>query len=262
MKFKSKLKGVAISLLVLSTQANASDKPSGSSLAPPIPVVKFSEVIAQKFNLPYTIKKVADGKQFYMVAVGSNVLYVTPDGNYVIEGSLFDVKKGVNLTELATYEHAKSRLKGMSEKHFIEYPAEKEEFVIHVFTDANCPYCQKFHNGVPELNKQGVTVKYIPFPLQGPGSKTYEAYTGILCSDSPVKNFEAAIKQVYMPPNKDCQKVLKEGIGVASELGVNSTPTIVLPNGAIAGGAYSPRELLPIIIQSKKVEEAFKIESN
>ncbi|MGC6563786.1 thioredoxin fold domain-containing protein, partial [Escherichia coli] len=49
----------------------------------------------------------------------------------------------------------------------IVYKAANEKYVITVFTDISCPYCQKLHQEVPELNKQGVTVRYLAFPRNG-----------------------------------------------------------------------------------------------
>ena len=48
----------------------------------------------------------------------------------------------------------------------IVYKAANEKYVITVFTDISCPYCQNCIK-VPELNKQGVTVRYLAFPRNG-----------------------------------------------------------------------------------------------
>lgn len=250
--FKKKI-GLGVLAAALSCNALAGDPVKGGVLLPS-EVKKFAETISDKFNLPYKIKKIGDGSAFYRVTIGPNVLYVTPDGKYVIEGSLFDVKKGYDLTALARLDYAKDRLTNLSPEHFIEYKAKVKGDTIWVFSDANCPYCQKFHQGVPELNEKGVTVKYLAFPLQGPGSKTYNSYTGILCSKNPGKGFEDAIKNIYMENNPKCEPFLKEGVTVAGELGIQSTPTIVLPNGVVVSGSYSPEELLPIIEQAKSLK--------
>lgn len=52
----------------------------------------------------------------------------------------------------------------------IIFKAPQEKYVVTVFTDISCGYCKKLHESVDELNRQGVTVRYLAYPRQGADS--------------------------------------------------------------------------------------------
>ena len=61
-----------------------------------------------------------------------------------------------------------------------------KNMVITGFTDISCPYCQKLHQEVPELNKQGVTVRYLAFPRNGVKNNVVsQQMNAVWCSGFP-----------------------------------------------------------------------------
>lgn len=74
-------------------------------------------------------------------------LYLTPDGKHVIAGSLFDAT-GRNLTTTAldkvvAQPMAESIWGQLAKSHWIADGREDAPRTIYVFTDPNCPYCNK-----------------------------------------------------------------------------------------------------------------------
>ena len=104
---------------------------------------------------------------------GSRVLYASADGQYIVQGYLFQLKDGkpVNLTEKTERLGVAKLVNGIPVAETVVYPAIGETKThITVFTDTTCPYCHKLHAEVPALNKMGVEVRYVAFPRQGLGS--------------------------------------------------------------------------------------------
>jgi thiol:disulfide interchange protein DsbC len=50
----------------------------------------------------------------------------------------------------------------MSISNTIDFVAAKEQTVRYVFTDPYCGYCRKLHGEMADLNKKGITIRYIP----------------------------------------------------------------------------------------------------
>ena len=116
---------------------------------------------------------------------GSRVLYASADGQYIVQGYLFQLKDGkpVNLTEKAERLGVSKLINGIPVAETVVYPAIGETKThITVFTDTTCPYCHKLHAEVPALNKLGVEVRYVAFPRQGLGSPGDEQLQAVWCS--------------------------------------------------------------------------------
>jgi protein-disulfide isomerase len=114
------------------------------------------------------------------------VLYASADGQYIVQGYLFQLKDGkpVNLTEKTERLGISKLINGIPVAETVVYPAKGEtKSHITVFTDTTCPYCHKLHAEVPELNKRGIEVRYVAFPRQGLGSPGDEQLQAVWCSD-------------------------------------------------------------------------------
>ena len=107
----------------------------------------------------------------YQVARGTNVIYMTDDGHYIIQGDMYSTKNNElnNLTDEHRQIITKEIVDGIDPTTFIIYPAENETAYITVVTDIDCTYCRALHKEVPELNKAGITVRYMAFPRTPPG---------------------------------------------------------------------------------------------
>ena len=104
---------------------------------------------------------------------GGRVLYASADGQFVMQGYLYQVKDGkpVNLTEKAESQAIAKAINGVPASEMVVYPAKgRAKAHITVFTDTTRPYRQKLHAEVPDLTEQGIEVRYMAFPRQGPQS--------------------------------------------------------------------------------------------
>ena len=76
---------------------------------------------------------------------GGRVLYASADGQFVMQGYLFQIKDGkpVNLTEKTERLAISKTINGIPAGDMVVYPAIGEtKSHITVFTDTTCPYCQ------------------------------------------------------------------------------------------------------------------------
>ncbi|VTM07854.1 thiol:disulfide interchange protein [Pseudomonas aeruginosa] len=127
-------------------------------------------------------------------AGGRRVLYASADGQFVMQGYLYQVKDGkpVNLTEKAESQAIAKAINGVPASEMVVYPAKGQAKAhITVFTDTTCPYCQKLHAEVPDLTEQGIEVRYMAFPRQGPQSAGDKQLQAVWCAKEPTKAMDA-----------------------------------------------------------------------
>jgi len=192
-------------------------------------------------------------KGIYQVKIGGKFAYVTEDGGYALIGNLLDLKNGINLTQQAQARENIPLLKSFPEKDVIIFKAEgKEKAAISVFTDTSCPFCKKFHKEVPQLQKAGVSVRYLPFPRgmdKGPG---YKDMLSVWCSKDRNKamNIAMGVSSGKLG-NGNCgaDKVFRAGFELGRKAGVKGTPAIYLPNGSLIGGYVPAQKIIESLTQ-------------
>ena len=105
-------------------------------------------------NLP--IEAIAESPMsgIYQVQLeGGRQLYTSADGQFLIQGYLFQVKDGkaVNLTEIEESRAVAKQINAIPAKEMVVFAPKAPKTHITVFTDTDCGYCQKLHSEVPSL---------------------------------------------------------------------------------------------------------------
>lgn len=130
----------------------------------------------------------------------------------------------------------------------VNYPAyEEEKYRLTVFTDITCPYCQKLHEILPQLNQKGITVRYMPFPRQGLNSVAARRMAGAYCADDPALAFDEAFAGVYRNNSIDCRPEFKLGYKIGNIVNVPGTPLMIGSKGQYIAGYRSTDQLLEIL---------------
>ncbi|WP_300002811.1 bifunctional protein-disulfide isomerase/oxidoreductase DsbC [uncultured Cedecea sp.] len=186
------------------------------------------------------------------VLTDSGVLYVTDDGKYVLQGTLYDISKErpVNVTN----QLLMGKLSSL-EKDMIIYKAPKEQHVITVFTDITCGYCHKLHEEMKDYNDLGITVRYLAFPRQGMKSKAAGDMNAIWCSKDRAKEFDSAMTGGKVTP-ATCDINIADQYNLGLQFGVKGTPAIILEDGTIIPGYQGPKEMKEMLDTHQKMMKA------
>ncbi|WP_127471276.1 DsbC family protein [Thiomicrorhabdus aquaedulcis] len=183
----------------------------------------------------------------YQVSVGPMVIYMSKDGQYLLNGDLIRLDTRENLTELAKASARKSELDKIEESTLIVYPAQGEQkHRVTVFTDIDCPYCAKLHKEIPELNKAGIAVRYMAHPRSGLATPSYLKAVSVWCSADKGKTMDEAMKGGVVEP-KTCKNPVENHMMQAELFGVNGTPNIVLDSGELLPGYVPAKELIKLL---------------
>ncbi len=173
----------------------------------------------------------------YEVMAGSQIMYMTKDARYILEGDLYDMQSRQNITEDARSGLRLNSVNKLGEENMLVYlPKGKVKNTITVFTDIYCPYCRKLHNEMSEYMDNGVKVRYIFVPFKGP--KSVQASISVWCSKDRNKAMDMA-KAGKTLEKKTCDNPISQHQALASELGLRGTPAIMLEDGILMPG-YVP----------------------
>ena len=185
------------------------------------------------------------------------VMYVGFSKKYIMPGPIYEVETASNKTQ--------ESLGGMNEpaERYVDVTripvgdtlllGEKDaRYKVIVFTDPDCPFCGKLHT---ELKKIVSERKDIAFYLKLMPLKFHpDAYwksQSILCAKSMQRLEENFEKKPI--PKPDCEtKAIDETLGLAAELGISGTPTLILPDGLVVVGGRDADKLKELVLNPKK----------
>jgi thiol:disulfide interchange protein DsbC len=214
-------------MAVAFSQANAED----SDLA------ELKQALSKRlpqFEVTYIDSTPIEG--VYQVIIGGQVIYMTRDARYMIDGNLVDLATKKNYSEDAMSVIRLSEIEKLGEDDMVVYTPETIRHTITVVTDIDCPYCRRLHSEMDQYMAGGVKVRYIFMPLKGQGD--YRTTVSVWCAKDQNEALDLA-KAGADVEAKDCDNPIDEHLKVARNLGVRGTPAIILQNGTMLPG-YVP----------------------
>ncbi|MFO7764730.1 MAG: DsbC family protein [Wenzhouxiangellaceae bacterium] len=176
------------------------------------------------------------------VRLGSDIVYVTDDGRYLLQGRVLDLDTRQDITDQARSEIRRELVREIDHDNLISYGAADSEYEVIVFTDVDCGYCRRLHQQVEEYNDAGIRISYAAFPRAGVGSDTFTKMTSVWCADDQQAAMDLA-KGGGTPEPLDCDTTVTAQYEMGQAVGVTGTPALVTPNGDLIPGYVPPEDL-------------------
>ena len=176
------------------------------------------------------------------VRIGNELLYTDEQGNHVIQGTLFDTKAKINLTE--------KRMEKLNAIEFDQLPL-KDAMVMKqgtgarkmaVFADPNCGYCKRFERDL--LTVKDVTIYTFLYPVLGPDSN--DKSRSIWCAKDAMKTWRAWMIDAVTPPKVAgaCDiGAIERNSAFGRKYRINGTPAILFEDGKRVPGAMPAAEV-------------------
>jgi thiol:disulfide interchange protein DsbC len=239
---------VSSSLLSMAVVPSASAEPVSADLAKTI----TDKLKASRPDLGFGAVETTPVKGLYLVRInGTQFLYVSETGEYIIAGDMYRARPGlfVPVKDLAAANIRKTRMAGVPKEDTIIFPAVGEtKAIVYVFTDVDCHYCRKLHNeSVPELNQQGVEVRYLAYPRAGLNSASYRKIASAWCAKDKQKALSALKNRQSIPENICENNPVAAQYALGQEMGVTGTPALIMEDGMLLPGYRPAPELLKIV---------------
>jgi len=176
------------------------------------------------------------------VQINSDIVYVTADGQYLLQGQIMEIDSRTNITDQAKSGIRVGLLDGLKEEEQITFTPEEPKFDILVFTDIDCGYCRKLHNQMEGYNEEGIAIHYLAFPRAGVGSASYDKFVSVWCADDQKEALTLAKNGADPDPQK-CPNPIADQYELGRELGVTGTPALVTADGTLIPGYMPPEQL-------------------
>lgn len=182
-------------------------------------------------------------------------LYIDFSKSYVVAGNIIRLKDGENVTRRRSVELHRVDVSMIPLEDALLLGRPDAKIRVVVFTDPQCPFCKKFHNELKEVVKRDPNIAFLVklYPLKM-HPKAYDISKSIVCAKSP-ELLELSYADKPIPPPACETDVVDHTMALAAELGIRSTPTLVLPDGLVVPGykkADDVFKLLNIDVASKE----------
>jgi thiol:disulfide interchange protein DsbC len=226
---------LAFAALIAAAPAARSEAPKGDPRAE----------IAHRLEVPLEAVRPSAIPGLFEVAHGAEVVYVTADSHYVIQGDLYDADHGRNLTAVRRNESRQAALKTVTDDDAIIFTPKEPRYTISVFTDVDCQYCRRLHNDIAELNRLGVRVRYLFFPRTGPNTSAWHKAEAVWCSANRQEALTRAKQGIELPPAKGtCHTPVSRTYALGQELGIRGTPGVFTDRGDYVSGYLPPEQMV------------------
>lgn len=174
-------------------------------------------------------------------------LYIDFSKSYVVAGNIIRLEDGRNVT--------RRRMAELNRVYVARIPLEDALLLgnpqaskrVIVFTDPECPYCKKLHVELKEAVRQDPDLAFLIklFPLKM-HPNAYDVSRSIVCNKS-MELLEASFAGKPVPPPLCETPVVDRTIALVGELGIRSTPTLVMPDGRILPGFKKAADILGLL---------------
>ena len=194
-------------------------------------------------ELPIKSIQKTDYNDLYEVFIGSQIIYTNDTFDFlIVEGRVVDPKTKIDLTELRLEELTRIDFKDLPLLDAIKVVKGNGKRKIAIFSDVDCPYCKRLEKN--ELsNIDNITIYTFLYPL-AIHPEAEEKSKKIWCAKDRAKAWSDYILNDKLPKNSgDCKTPINKIIKLGKDLGISSTPTIILSNGKRVPGAIPYKQL-------------------
>lgn len=187
----------------------------------------------------------------YELITDGQIYYLDESAEYLVDGSLIQLKDRVNLTDARLGGIHMSLIAEMGEENMLIYEPEKPSTrSITVFTDISCGYCRRLHAELDTLLEEGVRVRYLLFPRAGLGSQGHKDLESVWCANDPQDAMTNAKSGGKIVP-KSCTNPIEQHVALAERLGLRGTPLIYTDSGEKIPGYREASALATMVNDSE-----------
>jgi thiol:disulfide interchange protein DsbC len=179
-------------------------------------------------------------------------LYLDFSKKYIISGNVIRLQDGLNVTPQPPQPTVSiADVAAIPIKDAVILGDPKAPKKIIVFDDPECPFCQKLHLEMEKivLTRKDIAFLIKMFPLES-HPNSYQKAKAIICTKSAKMLADSLAGQQLPPPVCETDQI-EQNRKLAGELHINSTPTLIFPNGKVISG-YRPAEVILSTLENNK----------
>ena len=214
---------------------------AGSALAQEATIRKNLGERLQQFQAIDEISKSAINGLYEVRVNGADIFYTDAEGNFLIQGNIFDTRGRRNLTE--------ERIEKLTAIKFEALPLADAFTIVRgngkrklaVFEDPNCGYCKRFERDLQKIDN--VTVYMFLYPILGPDSN--EKSKAIWCAKDKGKTWQDWMVRDAAPAhNTSCDvNALTRNVALGQKHRITGTPTLIFADNTRVPGAIGNEQV-------------------
>lgn len=192
-------------------------------------------------------------KGIYEVYAAGKIIYTDEKAEYLLFGNLVDINNQKNLTTERLTELNKIDVTKLPIEQAIKYIKGTGKRKLYVFTDPDCPYCQKLEQYMTSIDN--VTVYLFLYPLKQLHPRAEIISEEIWCSKNQYEAWEDYMLHRKPPQNPTrCKTPIQKNLDLGQHLQIEGTPTIFLENGIRIAGIPLDSQQIEQLLQQAELE--------
>lgn len=174
----------------------------------------------------------------YEVVTSDQLFYTDEKAQYLINGSIYDLKTMRNLTEERSHQLFAIDFNGLPFELAMKKVKGNGQRKMAYLTDPNCGYCKKLESELK--NMDNVTLYLFMYPIF-PGSD--EKVKAVWCSKDPIRAWDNLMLNNIQPPAGTCDTPSAKVLELGRKLNVAGTPMLIFADGTRVPGFLPAAEL-------------------
>jgi thiol:disulfide interchange protein DsbC len=176
----------------------------------------------------------------YEVIVGGDIFYTDAKGEFLVAGSIIDLKTKENVTEARNRQMNAIKWDTLPLDQAIKIVRGNGSRKIAIFEDPNCGYCKRLERDLQGVND--LTMYVFLYPILSPDS--VEKSKAIWCSADRAKLWvDHMVRDTAISGDTKCATPIDKILALGQSKKVQGTPTIVFENGERVPGAIPVADL-------------------
>ncbi|MEY4426052.1 MAG: hypothetical protein RL535_350 [Pseudomonadota bacterium] len=179
---------------------------------------------------------------------GTEIFYTDAEGNFLIQGSVFDTKARTNLTEIRTNKLSAIDFDKLPLKDAFTIVRGNGKRKIAVFEDPNCGYCKRYEREMQKVDN--ATFYMFLYPILGADSVTKSNH--LWCAKDKAKAWQDWMvrDQAIAPANCDTS-ALTRNVEFGKKYKITGTPTMFFVDGTRVPGAIDAAQVEKMLAAAK-----------
>ncbi len=179
---------------------------------------------------------------------GTEIFYTDAEGNFLIQGSVFDTKARSNLTEIRTNKLSAIDFDKLPLKDAFTIVRGNGKRKIAVFEDPNCGYCKRYEREMQKVDN--ATFYMFLYPILGPDSTAKS--NNLWCAKDKAKAWQDYMvrDQAVVPATCDTAAVARN-VEFGKKYKITGTPTMFFVDGTRVPGAIDAAQVEKMLAAAK-----------
>ena len=176
----------------------------------------------------------------YRAAEGVGIIYTDANASYIFHGKIYETRSDRDLTNERLRKLNAIKFESLPLAQAVKVQRGNGKRVMAMFSDPYCPYCKQFEKTLQQVDD--ITIYVFMYPIIHPELADHSK--AVWCSSDRSKAWlDLALFGKPSIVSAGCDTPLEKNRELGRTLGINSTPTMILPNGERVSGVVQARDL-------------------